>query len=88
MLKPKHHSLTVRLSQQEYDLLVQQCVASGARSISDHARATLFNRTEGPELCVRLTAVECGMRSLAQELCVVREQLELLRDSATSSVDQ
>ncbi len=75
MLRPKHHSLTVRLTQEEYDLLVEQSAATGARSISDHARITLFNKTDGQDVCVRLTAVEGDVRRLAHEIRVLREHI-------------
>lgn len=46
VLKSRSRLVTFRLSNEEYESLKNTCVAEGARSISDFARAAVLHRVE------------------------------------------
>ncbi len=44
VLKPRSRTVTFRVSAEEFDALTSSCVDSGARSISDFARAAVMQK--------------------------------------------
>ncbi|MBV8820159.1 MAG: hypothetical protein JO022_17495, partial [Acidobacteriaceae bacterium] len=46
VLKRRSRLVTFRVSADEYDTLMKSCVASGARSIADFARAAALQRAQ------------------------------------------
>ena len=64
-------SITIRLPENEYESVREECFASGRRSISEYVRAILFRRNVGApyvELNPRLQALETDIRALRSEL--------------------
>jgi hypothetical protein len=43
VFKRKNRTISLRLSEEEYQVLHRACIKHGARSISDYARGALFN---------------------------------------------
>ncbi len=48
VLKRKNRVLTLRISDEDYQVLRQASLANGARSLSDYARDSLFRRSPRP----------------------------------------
>ncbi len=80
MFKRKTRSLTVRLSEEEYEQLVQHGVARGAYSVSDYAR-TLLSRTElaygDLGIRKRFSTLDSNLRALEENLSRLRNELGL-----------
>ena len=59
VFKRKNRTISLRLSEEEYQVLHRACMKHGARSISDYARAALFNgRDHGIEARVAQLATD------------------------------
>jgi hypothetical protein len=86
VLKPRSRMISIRLSDQEYDDLKNRCVARGARSLSDLARAAmndLLNGTAGDlALSSRVEDVCEQMRVLHQKLDEIALRLSAIHSAA------
>ena len=67
----KTKSITVRLSEEEYKSLFSECVAVGARSVSDYARDMLFRqnraRIHRNPVAVRLSKLDSEVVALGRK---------------------
>lgn len=64
--KPRNRTLLCRLTQDEYDCL--QSASSGARSLSDFARARLLGSIERPPIEQQLTELKVTVERIAELL--------------------
>ena len=64
--KPRNRTLIFRLTQDEYESL--QAASSGARSLSDFARARLLGSVAPPGIDVQLTELKTTVARIAQLL--------------------
>jgi hypothetical protein len=64
--KPRNRTLIFRLTQDEYDHL--QAASSGARSLSDFARARLLGAIERPPIEEQLTELKLTVERIAELL--------------------
>jgi hypothetical protein len=64
--KPRNRILIFRLTQDEYEAL--QAASSGARSLSEFARAKLMGSLGTPGLDLQLTELKITMARIAQML--------------------
>lgn len=80
VFKRKTRTLSLRLSEEEYERLRQTSLAQGSRSVSDYARETLF-RCYGGEPCSPSNGLERRMRKLDSEMQVLSRELDRLRRS-------
>jgi hypothetical protein len=78
VFKRKTRTLSLRLSEEEYERLRQQSLTQGARSVSDYARETLF-RFSGGEPASPSNGLERKMRKLDSEVQVLSLELDRLR---------
>ena len=64
--KPRNRTLIFRLTQDEYEAL--QAASSGARSLSEFARAKLLGSLESPAIDMQLTELKVTVARIAQML--------------------
>jgi len=64
--KPRNRILIFRLTQDEYEAL--QAASSGARSLSEFARAKLLGSLESPAIDMQLTELKVTVARIAQML--------------------
>ena len=64
--KPRNRILIFRLTQEEYEVL--QAASSGARSMSEFARAKLMGSLGAPALDMQLTELKTTVARIAQLL--------------------
>ena len=64
--KPRNRTLLCRLTQDEYDCL--QAASSGARSLSDFARARLLAEVTRPRIEQQLTELKMTVERIAEML--------------------
>ena len=64
--KPRNRTLIFRLTQDEYETL--QAASSGARSLSEFARARLLGAIERPALDQQLTELKSTVERIAELL--------------------
>lgn len=69
ILVPRHRTIGVRLSEEEYAALERYCVESGARSISDLARSAISN-------FVNRASQEGGLASVVNQNVAQVKELE------------
>ncbi len=72
MFKRRHKSVTIRLSEEEYETLMHESLSRGAASVSEHARAKLFAATmAGDDVRPLLARLDESLRTLGQVLFAV-----------------
>ena len=64
--KPRNRTLIFRLTQEEYEAL--QSASSGARSLSEFARAKLFGAIQGPAVSLQLSELQTKVARIEQLL--------------------
>lgn len=74
MFYRKNHTISVRISEQEYDALRQVSEASGSPSVSEYMRARIFEALEpagaGPSASIgRLASDIAELRTRFERLC-------------------
>jgi hypothetical protein len=83
VFKRKTRSLSIRLSEEEYQRLLDEGLAEGAYSISDYAREMLFRYRAIPvrhdDLSPQLLKLEGDVRNVGRELKTLRERLGIIR---------
>lgn len=70
--------LAIRLSEEQYQLLRQASLASGARSLSDYARDFLFPASPDNGVCA-VTALKQRLELAETEIRFLRRDLQNLR---------
>jgi len=87
VLKRRTKLVSFRLSDEEYERLQGACVAEGARSISDFARAALQRTVTGQNPLAELPAesVGSGTRELIDTMRELNRQLSQLVSLAQSA---
>jgi len=91
VLVPRHRTIGVRLSQEEYAALEKFCVESGARSISDLARSAIasFLKLAHQENALTSTVSQQALqvKDLEQRIERLSAEIALLRAASTASPD-
>ena len=80
VLKRRSRLVTFRVSAEEHDALMRSCVASGARSIADFARASVLHtaqRTDSPTATLSgdLTTLTKSLGDLDASLSEIRKRI-------------
>jgi predicted DNA-binding protein len=78
VFKRKTRTLSLRLSEEEYERLRQNSLAQGSRSVSDCVREVL-SRFSGGEPASPSNGLERRMRKLDSEVQVLSRELDRLR---------
>lgn len=66
LVRGKARIVTFRVSAQEFDLLTQSCLRSGARSLSEFSREAIFDKVDA--LNARSWGLNRDLNTLAKEL--------------------
>lgn len=80
VLKPRHRTVTFRLSNEEYEIVERSCATSGSRSVSDFTRSAVMYRAnmltiprgllseDLASLSKQLTDLDATLRGLRQQI--------------------
>jgi uncharacterized protein (DUF1778 family) len=81
VFKPKTRMLTIRLSEQDYQLIREASLASGARSVSDYARDSLFRTAAAGNSVLAVDELQDRMEQAESEIRSLQRVLQTLRFS-------